>query len=141
MSPDGSCCHTDRPHQRAWRAGPSTGIAQTGTIYVNQAATGSGDGSSWANAYPSLQAALLAAASGAELWVAQGTYAPTTPNGIRTATFQLKNGVAIYERFGQHGRHQAVDGQAAGGAGGGDRAQRYPHCRSGPPLRIDDRRD
>ncbi len=75
---------------------------QTNVIYVDAAATGLGTGSSWANAYNSLSAALTAAASGKEIHVADGTYKPTTGTD-RTATFQLKNGVTIlggYAGFG-----------------------------------------
>ena len=45
-------------------------------VYVNAAATGTNDGSSWANAYVNLQSALDNAASGSETWVAAGTYSP-----------------------------------------------------------------
>ena len=38
------------------------------------------------------------AASGDEIWVAAGTYRPGA-SGARTATFQLKNGVAVYGGF------------------------------------------
>ncbi|MCA8956879.1 MAG: right-handed parallel beta-helix repeat-containing protein [Planctomycetes bacterium] len=43
-------------------------------IYVDAAAPTSGDGSTWAKAFPSLQSALSAAGPGAAVWVAQGTY-------------------------------------------------------------------
>ena len=74
-------------------------------IYVDTDATGTNDGSSWTNAYNYLQDALYAAPSGYEIWVAQGTYRPdedtNNPDGndSRTATFQLKNGVALYGGF------------------------------------------
>jgi len=75
------------------------------TIYVDAGATGANNGTSWADAYKYLRDALTAAGSGSEIWVAQGTYRPDAntrnPTGTndRTATFQLKNGVAIYGGF------------------------------------------
>lgn len=66
-----------------------------GILYAT--ASGTGDCSSWANAC-SLQTALTAAIPGNEFWVAAGTYTPTTGTD-RSATFQLKNGVAIYGGF------------------------------------------
>lgn len=41
-----------------------------GTIYVNAAATGTNDGTSWANAYASLQDTILNTSSGDEIRVA-----------------------------------------------------------------------
>ncbi|MCL5256307.1 MAG: Ig-like domain-containing protein [Chloroflexi bacterium] len=66
-------------------------------IYVNAGATPPGDGTSWGTAYTSLQSALSAATSGKQIWVAAGTYKPGATD--RTATFALKNGVAIYGGF------------------------------------------
>ncbi|MCS6819646.1 MAG: hypothetical protein NZ522_06800, partial [Chitinophagales bacterium] len=54
------------------------------TIYVNPQATGSNDGTSWANAYTDLQVAINNAPSGASLWLRSGTYYPirdTTGSG------------------------------------------------------------
>ncbi|MFC2105802.1 choice-of-anchor Q domain-containing protein [Candidatus Bipolaricaulota bacterium] len=68
------------------------------TRYVTEAGAGLKDGSSWENAHAGVQAALTAAVSGDELWVAAGTYTPTAGTD-RTATFQLKNGVALYGGF------------------------------------------
>jgi len=59
---------------------------------------GTGDCSTWTNAC-SLPAALTAATSGDEIWVAAGTHTPTTDTN-RAATFQLKTDVAVYGGFG-----------------------------------------
>jgi predicted outer membrane repeat protein len=53
-------------------------------------------GGSWANALKNLQAALSAARSSDQIWVAEGVYYP----GVhRTSTFTLKNEVAVYGGF------------------------------------------
>ncbi|MFN4151373.1 MAG: right-handed parallel beta-helix repeat-containing protein, partial [Candidatus Sericytochromatia bacterium] len=73
-------------------------VLPTNVIAVNSSATGLNNGTSWTNAYTSLQSALTAATSGQEIWVASGTYKPTTDTD-RSKTFTLKNGVAIYGGF------------------------------------------
>lgn len=80
--------------------------AQAGTIYYVNSATGddSNLGTSWGAAFATLQQALATATSGAEIWVAAGTYTPTTCPGTcndseRQQTFQLESGVAIYGGF------------------------------------------
>ncbi|HKO82916.1 MAG TPA: choice-of-anchor Q domain-containing protein [Chitinophagaceae bacterium] len=67
-------------------------------IYVKWDATGSDNGTSWINAYSMLQDALAAAIAGKTIWVAKGTYKPTTTLD-RTASFKLKNNVSIYGGF------------------------------------------
>ena len=56
------------------------------------------DGLSWSTAFPDLHQALAAAQSGDEVWIAQGTYKPTTGND-RLAVFKLSGGVALYGGF------------------------------------------
>jgi len=70
-----------------------------GLIYVDQDAIGpTHDGQSWITAYTDLQDALDAAASGDDIWVAEGIYVPTNVAG-RAATFQLVDGVGLYGGF------------------------------------------
>jgi len=72
-------------------------------IYVDAAATGTNDGSSWANAFKFLQDAIAVASKGDQIWVAQGVYRPNQgqqpARGERSATFMLKSGVVIYGGF------------------------------------------
>lgn len=61
-------------------------------LYVNLAAIGSNNGSSWTNAYTNLQTALNTVNIVDTIWVAAGTYIPTT-------TLSLKNGLAVIGGF------------------------------------------
>ncbi len=56
-----------------------------------------GDQSNWSNTC-ALQTALTNTVSGSELWVAAGTYTPTTGTD-RTLSFQLRDGIALYGGF------------------------------------------
>jgi hypothetical protein len=69
--------------------------ASAETYYVDDSAPGSNNGSTWSNAYRSLQTALTNAGSGDLIYVAQGLYAPYDPSSPRRSTFQLKNGVTL----------------------------------------------
>jgi hypothetical protein len=68
-------------------------------VFVDKDATGTGDGTSWTDAYPELRDALATSlCSNSQVWVAEGTYKPTA--GLdRTATFRLASGVFIYGGF------------------------------------------
>ncbi len=78
---------------------PTAQAAPTGSVlYVDRDATGAGTGLSWTDAYMRLQDALDAAGPGDEIWVAEGVYTPTNV-ADRSATFQLKDGVALYGGF------------------------------------------
>ncbi len=73
-------------------------LAHAATI-VRVKPGGTGNGSSWATA-KDLAPALLSARDGAELWVAAGSYTPTTIDvDPRMATFTMKSNVAIYGGF------------------------------------------
>jgi len=70
--------------------------------FVNVALTGGADnGTTWDNAYRTVDGvsrALAASVSGDEVWVAAGTYKPTTGTS-RTVFITLKTGVAVYGGF------------------------------------------
>ena len=65
------------------------------TLCVKPVPSGTG---CWATAFTDLQAALAAASSGDEIWVAAATYKPTATSD-RTISFAMKNGVAVYGGF------------------------------------------
>lgn len=78
----------------------------TNIVYVNQAATGADDGSSWSNAYTNLHDALENATAGQQIWVAKGTYTPIDgiaqadlPANSQTVSFQMVSGVEVYGGF------------------------------------------
>jgi len=59
---------------------------------------GRNDGSNWANAFRRLEDAIAVADPGDSIWVARGTYYPTTGND-KTSYFELKNGLSIIGGF------------------------------------------
>ena len=64
--------------------------------YVDVAATGANDGSSWGNAFTSLQGGLAVAAALDQVWVAKGTYR-TGPT--RDDSFEVPDKVLVYGGF------------------------------------------
>ena len=82
-------------------------------LRVNASAIGINNGTSWADAYVDLQAALAVAKAGDEIWVAAGTYKPT--NGIdRGKSFVLVAGTRLYSGFAgtTETTHSQRDGKA-----------------------------
>jgi uncharacterized repeat protein (TIGR01451 family) len=69
-----------------------------GVLHVDAQAASGGDGLSWATAFADLQDA-LAVVDACEVWVAAGVYRPTADASDRSASFVLKNGVALYGGF------------------------------------------
>lgn len=73
------------------------------TLYVDADATGNADGSSWADAYPTLQDAMANALPGYEIWVAAGIYyvdeGGNASNDNRSSTYTLLDGMVIYGGF------------------------------------------
>ena len=76
-------------------------------IFVNKAATGNNDGTSWTDAYTNLQDAIDNQCGGFDIWVAAGTYLPTdAPDGTvssgvtdRNNAFHLATDMKIYGGF------------------------------------------
>ncbi|MBO0930265.1 hypothetical protein [Fibrella aquatilis] len=72
-------------------------------LYVNASAVGRATGLSWIDAFPSLQTALTYGCTTdlTEIWVAGGTYRPTTTTGpaSRTISFSMREGLAIIGSF------------------------------------------
>jgi len=70
-------------------------ISQT---YVNQNANGSNDGTSWQDAYSSLELALENTNSG-EIWVAAGMYTPGGMNSDSSSTFKILGPIQLLGGF------------------------------------------
>ena len=88
----------------------SCSIDDNHIIYVNAKSPAGGDGLSWQTAHNNLQDALDEAAKGDELWVASGTYKPSSKvsgDSDRNKSFQLKNGVTLYGGF--RGSEESLD--------------------------------
>ena len=83
---------------------PLTAHAQS-TLYVDKAASGAEDGTSWSDAYTDLQDALDSATGSDEIWIAAGTYRPSErldSSDPRSATFQItgdQDGLHLYGGF------------------------------------------
>lgn len=71
-------------------------------VHHVKAGPNSGDGTSWATAYATIDEALDASQPGDEIWVAAGVYKPTrliNTSVKNSRTFVLKDGVSLYGGF------------------------------------------
>jgi len=79
---------------------PGEAGSPSAVVYVDvDNVAGPWDGKSWATAYQNVQEGLdEAERTGGEVWVAEGTYKPTSTSD-RAIFFQLKSGVGLYGGF------------------------------------------
>lgn len=74
-------------------------VGQGTVIFVAQGANGSNDGTSWTDAFSSLQDALAVTSEGDTLWVSEGIYTPGLPGTASTVTFLLAQNICLYGGF------------------------------------------
>ncbi len=68
------------------------------TLFVNSNASGANNGANWNDAFNDLQSAIAISTFGDEIWVAAGTYKPTSTTD-KTVYFEIKNGTKVYGGF------------------------------------------
>jgi|GEM_PF-1964794 len=71
-------------------------------LFVNAAATGANNGTSWADAYHSLSIALKTAQTNpsiTQIWVAKGTYAPASTSNRDSSFYINRNNLKLYGGF------------------------------------------
>ncbi len=101
IDPDNLNSETNEDNNAAFNKSSLMTVAGTSRpiLYVDVNARGVDDGSSWEDAFHSLQDALAAAVGGGEIRVADGVYRPDRGAGVkrgdRQAAFELNSGVAI----------------------------------------------
>jgi predicted outer membrane repeat protein len=66
-------------------------------IYVDKNATGNNNGTTWSNAYITIELAFSNSIVGDKIWVAQGVYKPA--GTLRTTAYNIPNGVEVYGSF------------------------------------------
>lgn len=87
-----------------WKSEPAPPKRNT-RYYVNKTANGLNDGSTWANAFTKVQDAIFKAIPGDTIWVAKGTYYPTSASVVaggsaaRSYSFIIDSNTVIYGGF------------------------------------------
>jgi len=82
-------------------------------IFVDADATGAANGSSFDDAYPTLQDALDVARGSNQIWIAEGTYRPTAEANAgepRSATFQIADTQAGLQIYGGFAGNETISG-------------------------------
>lgn len=80
----------------------SMSVLEAQVLFVNIAATGADNGSSWTDAYKSLSVALKTAQTNpavTEIWVAKGTYSPASTNNRDSSFYINRNNLKLYGGF------------------------------------------
>jgi hypothetical protein len=101
IDPDNRFAESDETNNIAYKSTTLLRVVNQSltTIYVDASAKGTNDGSSWKNAFTSLQDALVVSVPGREIRIADGTYTPDRGLGItrgnREASFTLRGGMTI----------------------------------------------
>jgi predicted outer membrane repeat protein len=101
IDPNNRVAEPNKANNIAYKSAPKLKVVgqYSSAICVDAGAHGTNDGSSWKNAFTSLQDALAVAAPGREIWVAHGVYTPDRGAGItrgdREASFELSKGMTI----------------------------------------------
>ncbi len=94
-----SSCSEALPELPDFGEGVAGEITDRCVVHVTPTGNDSGDGHRWETSKGTVQSALLQAGDeGCDVWVAAGTYSPTT-DGDRTASFEIPNGVSLYGGF------------------------------------------
>ena len=101
IDPDNRFSEQNKTNNIAYKRTPMLKVvsAALSTLHVDAHAHGTNDGSSWKNAFTSLQDALAVAVPGREVRVAEGVYTPDQGLGItygnREASFTLGSGITV----------------------------------------------
>lgn len=106
IDPSTEACDDGPRNGSPGRCAASCRCANTRVLYVDASAAGASDGSSWSDAFPTLQAAVDAAGTCDTIWLARGTYTSgSTSAAIPVVT--MKANSEIYGGFAGYETHFA----------------------------------